>query len=161
MRRLRNARIARLVVSFTAACAVLGYSGAAASTTHDLRGTWSCCGAGGAAAQTWTITSMDLASGSLSGNGVGGSFTFPISGVASGDALASLVTGPYTQLPSYTATFSGAISPNANTMTGQWSDNGGKSGTWTATRTSGPGAESLPVTNATPPTAADGEVVLS
>ena len=49
-----------------------------------------------------------------------------------------LTTGPYTQLPSYSATFTGTISANGKTMKGGWTSNHSQSGTWTATRTSAP-----------------------
>jgi hypothetical protein len=104
-----------------------------ASTTHDLRGTWNCCGAGGAGEQDWTITSMGTSSGHFSGRGAGGGYHFPVSGTASGNSV-TLTTGPYDELPSYTATFTGTISGDSSTMSGSWSSNGGQSGTWTATR---------------------------
>jgi PASTA domain len=108
-----------------------------ASTTHDLRGIWSCCGSGGAGLQTWKITTMNPASGKFSGSGGGGSITFPITGTASGSSV-TLTTGPYTQLPSYTATFTGKVSSTGKTMTGAWKSNQRQSGTWTATQTSAP-----------------------
>jgi hypothetical protein len=105
---------------------------AGASTTHDLRGTWACCGPGGAANQTWTITSMDQSSGVFSGTGGGGSYTFPVTGTADGNAV-TFTTGPYDQLPSYSATFTGTISADSKSMAGDWG-NSSQSGTWKATR---------------------------
>jgi hypothetical protein len=125
--------------------AAVGASLALASTTHNLTGTWSCCGSGGAAAQTWNVTAMDLSSGSFSGNGSGGGFTFPITGTATGDTV-KLTTGPYNELPGYSATFSGTISASSNAMSGTWTSSQGQSGTWSSTLTSGAssGGTSLP-----------------
>ena len=55
---------------------------AAAKVSSDTGGTWSCCGAGGAGAQTWKITMSS--SGTLSGSGGGGAYTFPITGKVTG-----------------------------------------------------------------------------
>jgi hypothetical protein len=46
----------------------------------------------------------------------------------------SLTTGPYDQLPDYTATFAGTLSATGDSMSGTWSDTFGQNGTWTATR---------------------------
>jgi hypothetical protein len=121
-------------------CALLlGGGQAAASTPHDLTGTWNCCGPGGAATQTWTITTMDKASGAFSGTGKGGSYTFPVKGTANGNAI-TLTTGPYNELPSYTAFFTGTISADSKTMSGNWDTDSSPppSQTWTATRPSAP-----------------------
>ena len=107
----------------------------AAKASSDISGSWSCCGAGGAAAQTWKITMSP--SGTLSGSGGGSPYTYPITGKVTGTSV-TLTTGPYTQLPSYSATFTGTISANGRTMTGNWTSNQSQSGTWTATRTSAP-----------------------
>ena len=100
-----------VVLAFTA----LGPTSVLAAPT--VTGTWSCCGSGTAAvAQTWTITESG---GSLSGSASNGSGTFsPISGSVSGTSV-TIVTGPYTGDPSYTATFVGTIS--GETMSGTWS----------------------------------------
>jgi len=102
----------------------------ATTTTPDVAGTWSCCGSGGAGAQTWTITESN---GTLSGSGpsIG-----PTSGSISGSSV-TIVTGPYTNDPSYTATFVGTLSANGESMSGKWTSNQKQEGTWTATRTSG------------------------
>lgn len=114
---------------------------ASASTTHDLTGAWSCCspGSGGVATQTWTITTMDKSSGAFSGNGAGNGYTWPITGTANGDSI-TLTTGPYNELPSYTAVFKGTISADSKTISGDWDDNATPepSGTFTATRSSAP-----------------------
>jgi hypothetical protein len=116
-------------------CVLTATGAAAAGTSTDLRGTWKCCGSGGAGAQTWKINSMS-AGGSFSGSGAGGSYTFPISGKVVGSSV-TLTTGPYAQLPSYSATFKGTISKSGKTMSGTWTSNESQSGTWTATLTSG------------------------
>lgn len=118
-------------------CALLlaGASQATASTTHDLSGTWSCCGPGGASAQTWTITAMDKASGNFSGTGSGGSIKMNITGNASGDAVT--LTTAYVGL-SYSATFKGTLSGDSKQMSGSWESTSSQKGTWTATRPSAP-----------------------
>lgn len=120
---------------------LLAVGSASASTTHDLTGTWSCCspGSGGVATQTWTITTMDKASGAFSGTGKGGSYTFPISGTANGDSV-TLTTGPYNELKTYTAVFTGTISADSKTISGTWDDDKTPEprGTFTATRPSAP-----------------------
>jgi hypothetical protein len=87
------------------------------------------------------ITSMDLSSGSFSGSAEfpsGGAFS-PISGTATGGSV-SLTTGPYSDGSGYSATFTGTISADNNSMSGTWQSNASQSGTWTATRTSGGGS---------------------
>jgi PASTA domain len=121
-----------LVGSFALIAAGVG----AARTSTSLRGTWSCCGSGGAGAQTWKISSMSASGGSFSGSGGGGAYTFPITGELVGRSL-TLTTGPYIQLPSYSATFKGTLSKSGKTMSGTWTSNESQSGTWTAKLTSG------------------------
>ena len=106
-------------------------SSVAVAATPDVRGTWSCCGAGGAGAQTWVITSA-----SGTGKGSGGGSTWPMHGSVSGTSV-SLTTGPYYNLPDYTAVLVGTFSKSGNTMSGTWSDTYGAHGTWTATRSGG------------------------
>ncbi len=105
----------------------------ASAMAATVTGTWSCCGSGGAAAQTWAIT--EGPGGTLSGSASDNSGTFsPISGKVSGSSV-EIVTGPYIALPSYTATFVGTIS--GETMSGTWKSSASQEGTWTATRTAG------------------------
>jgi hypothetical protein len=116
-------------------CAMLGAAFAAlgpasASAAPTAAGTWSCCGAGGAAQQTWAITESG---GSLSGTAGDPEPFSPISGKISGTSV-EIVTGPYTG-SSYSATFTGTISGEA--MSGTWRSNASQEGTWTATRGSG------------------------
>jgi hypothetical protein len=118
--------------------------GAHASTTHDLRGTWDCCGSGGASAQNFVIQTMDLSSGQFSGEARQGGVRFsPITGTANGDSV-SLTTGPYDG-GSYSATFVGTIAANSRSMSGSWSSNAAQEGTWTATRASAPTPLPVPV----------------
>lgn len=112
-----------------------GTSQALASTSHDLTGTWSCCGSGGAATQTWTITAMDKASGNFSGTGQGGSIKMNITGNVSGDAVT--LTTAYVG-SSYAATFKGTLSGDSKQISGSWESTVGQKGTWTATRPSAP-----------------------
>jgi hypothetical protein len=75
----------------------------------------------------------------------------------------TLTTGPYNQLPNYSATFKGTISAASNSMSGTWTDNQGQSGTWTSTLTSGSssGGTSLPANVVTSQTVtATGAIVL-
>ena len=105
------------------------------SAGPDLTGTWECCGGGGAAAQSFVITS---GKGSLAGTGrlPGGAVFATITGSVSGDAV-TIVTTYNSFSPGYVATFVGTLSPDNGTMTGSWTSNRGQAGTWTATR--GPG----------------------
>jgi hypothetical protein len=123
---------------FGAAFAALGPASAAAEGTPNISGTWSCCGTGTAAVpKTWTITDSG---GVLSGMASDTSATdySPLSGSINGTSV-TIVEGPYTSVPSYTATFVGTVSANGESMSGTWSDTFGRKGeTWTAMRTSGP-----------------------
>jgi hypothetical protein len=95
----------------------------------DLTGTWSCCGAGGAAAQEWTLTS---GTGSLSGEAAtGGSVFATVTGSVSGNSV-EIVTTYNSFDPGYVATFLGTVDTSDNTMMGTWTSNAGQSGTWTA-----------------------------
>jgi hypothetical protein len=124
---------------------------AGASTPHDLRGTWDCCGSGGAGAQRFVIEAMDMSSGQFSGHAErpDGSTFSPISGTANGDSV-SLTTGPYTG-GSYSATFTGAIAADSLSMSGSWQSNNNQNGTWTATRPSAPAPNPNPNPNPNPP----------
>lgn len=122
-------------IACAAACVAFLPASAAAQSVPTVTGTWSCCGSGGASAQTWTITESGT---SLSGTFAAG----PISGSVNGTSV-EIVTGPYSYLPSYTATFLGTISADGETMSGTWSDTYGRSDeTWTSTRTSEPTTKS-------------------
>jgi len=116
-----------------AAAAGIGVSPVAAQSSVNVTGTWNCCGSGGAATQSWMITQSD--SGSLSGSASdqGGTFA-TISGSVSGSSVTVVTT--YTG-SSYVATFTGTVSGDGGTMSGNWSSNASQSGTWTATLAGG------------------------
>jgi hypothetical protein len=69
----------------------------------------------------------------------GGSYTWPITGTANGSSI-TLTTGPYNELPSYIAYFTGTISADSKTITGTWDVNKSDppNGTFTATRPTAP-----------------------
>jgi len=122
------------VVAGLAAAAVIAFAGTAQATVN-IAGTWSCCGSGGAAAQTFVITS---GTGSLAGSAVNsqGAVFAKITGELSGDTVTIVTT--YTS-SSYVATFKGTVSADGQTITGTWSaEGGGQTGTWTATLVSAP-----------------------
>src|SRR5215210_1890898 len=135
----------RAAVGIAAVALLLGIAaGAHATTTHDMRGTWDCCGSGGAGAQQFVIQTMDLSSGAFSGEARQGGVRFsPITGTATGNSV-SLTTGPYDG-GSYSATFVGTIAADSRSMSGSWSSNASQEGTWTATRASAPSPLPAPV----------------
>jgi hypothetical protein len=113
----------------------------------DLAGTWQCCGAGGAAAQNFVITS---GRGSLTGSGElpSGQVFSAITGSVGGDAV-TIVTTYNAFSPGYVATFVGTLSPDQLTITGSWTSNVGQAGAWTATRTAKPPGPLPPSDDAT------------
>ncbi len=113
----------------------------------DLAGTWQCCGAGGAAAQNFVITS---GRGALTGSGElpGGQVFSAITGSVGGGAV-TIVTTYNAFSPGYVATFVGTLSPDQLTITGSWTSSVGQAGTWTATRSVRPPAFLPPSDNAT------------
>jgi hypothetical protein len=103
----------------------------------SISGTWSCCGAGGASAQTFVIRDSG---GSLSGNGVlpsGASFAV-ITGSVSGSSVNIVTTYEASFAAGYVATFVGTVSASGTSMSGTWTSNAGQSGTWTATLSGAP-----------------------
>ena len=125
-------RIARpLVLLFALLASATFAADLRAAEVTDLTGTWACCGAGGAAAQNFVITS---GKGSLAGEGQlpGGQVFSTITGSVAGDAV-TIVTTYNGFSPGYVATFVGTLSPDKKTITGTWTSNRGQSGTWTAT----------------------------
>ena len=131
--RERVARIGR-VSPVLAVAGVLALAGTASAQELDMRGTWSCCGDGGAGQQDFKITSQNGSSfsGTAAYPNGGGDFS-PVSGTISGSNV-SLTTGPYYG-SSYSATFTGTV--GGDTMSGTWESNAAQSGTWTATRIAG------------------------
>jgi hypothetical protein len=112
-----------------AAGAGVGVSTVAARSSVNITGTWGCCGSGGAATQSWTVTQSGA--GSLSGSASDGGGPFAtISGSVSGSSVTLVTT--YTRL-SYVATFTGTVSTDGRTMSGDWSSSASQSGTWTST----------------------------
>ena len=94
----------------------------------DLTGTWTCCGTGGAPAQTWLLTQTGD---DLSGQArrPGGSLLGSITGTIRGaDVVIYVVDISTGSAVGYSGTASGSA------MSGTWSDaNRGTSGTWRAT----------------------------
>ena len=129
-------RVGRAILfAFAFVLATVSAGSAQAAGTPDLTGTWNCCGAGGAAAQNFVITS---GSGALVGTGElpSGSVFSTITGSVSGTAV-TIVTTYNSFSPGYVATFVGTLSTDQATITGSWTSNVGQSGTWTATRKGG------------------------
>lgn len=124
-------------------CATLATSSALAASEVDMRGAWTIPGE---FSQTTTITSMNMASGEFSGSGVatnGTGYTWPSHGIVNGREVTTWVFGPYDQLMTYTATCSGTVSADGNTVKGKCDDTFGRigePGTWTITREGGPPA---------------------
>jgi len=121
--------VAALLATSVALCAVGPIQARGAS---GLAGTWKCCGAGGAAAQDFVITS---GSDSLHGTAKlpGGRVFAVITGSRVGTHV-RIVTTYNSFAPGYVATFVGGISASGRAMSGKWTSNAHQSGTWTATR---------------------------
>lgn len=124
------ARVLLIALAVVLAAAIAG--GAQAAGSPDLKGTWVCCGSGGAAAQNFVITSGQ---GSLAGSAElpGGQVFAAITGSVGGDAV-TIVTTYNSFSPGYVATFVGTLAPDQGTITGTWTSNIGQAGSWTATR---------------------------
>jgi hypothetical protein len=123
-----------LAVAVLAALAVAFAPGpVTAQTSFDITGVWDCCGAGGAFPSSWTLTALDQSTGEFSGTGSGGAYTWPTTGRIEGNSL-TITTGPYNELPSYTATWTATLAADGQSMTGSWSDTNGQSGTFTTTK---------------------------
>jgi|HubBroStandDraft_5_1064220.scaffolds.fasta_scaffold796053_2 hypothetical protein len=121
-----------MVAAIAVAVALCSAGSAEARVAADLAGTWKCCGAGGAATQSFVITS---GSGSLRGTAKlpGGRVFAAITGRRVGGNV-KIVTTYNSFAPGYVATFVGAISTSGRSMSGTWTSNAHQSGTWTATR---------------------------
>lgn len=134
-----------LLAAILAAGLLLATSQAQAAPALDARGTWLVKGPG-IPDQPWRITSLDMATGALSGSGgPTNSFTWPITG--SMDGYVVTMNAVYDQLPSYKVTFVGTVSADGQTMSGLWANTGSTpSQAFTATRTDAP-----PATGGTPP----------
>jgi hypothetical protein len=140
-RRRRTLRLLAVSALATAGFAA-AWGTASGSTTHDIRGTYAidvCPGAVSGTCtvnnfpQTWTITSVDLSTGAVSGSGSGGGQTFTITGTANGDALNLKATER-----GYSSQTTATISADSNSFTGTYTDSNHGKGTVTGTRTSPP-----------------------
>ena len=116
------------VLAVVALCALLASAALAAT---NISGSWTCCGGGGAAAQTFVITDK---SGSLSGKDefLGATVLAQITGKLSGARVKIVTTYKNGAARGYVATFTGTVSANGKKMSGRWSSNTGRSGTWVA-----------------------------
>ena len=121
---------AALVAVFTVMVApVIAGATVEAPPIVPTTGTWLCCGSGGAAEQIFTING-NTGTDSSPGGGV-----FSTISVSRNGLNVAIIT-PYTD-SSYSATFTGTMNPDGQSMGGTWKSKIGQSGTWTATRESG------------------------
>jgi hypothetical protein len=111
-----------------AVAAALAPGAAKASATYDLRGVWDTVATGGGYSQTFTISSMNLATGAFSGTGDG--TVFVLKGVETGGTV------------NYTQTLGGYVSHDSASVVekngklqmvnGKWHDSNGSGGTFSA-----------------------------
>ena len=138
-RRLRPGRpavrsLAVLSGTVAVAIALLGPATAMAAPPHfDLRGDYTGTSAGGQFGGTSTITTMDFSTGAFSGTAAGGPYTRPHNGTLDGAAV-TITDGPYDQLPSYTSTETGTVSPDGNHIDGTFHDTSNQTGDFHDTR---------------------------
>ena len=102
---------------------------AAASGRYDLRGVWDTYGTGGGYSGTFTVASMNLASGAFSGTGDGTAF------VLKGSETATAVSFTQSQ-GSYVSHDAATVVMRAGKLamiSGTWHDSNGSGGTFTAT----------------------------
>jgi hypothetical protein len=117
-----------LVLLGAVACVPLATSPAGADSQYNLTGTWDTYGTGGGYTGTFTITTMDAATGEFSGTGDGGAF------VLAGTELGATVQFTQSQ-GGYVATDSASLELNDGKLEmneGIWSDTNGSGGTFTA-----------------------------
>ena len=153
MRRHYRGSVLPCLAAIVAIALVGPGAGVARPLATDITGTWRCCGAGGAAAQDFIITS---GKGALAGRAQlpSGKVFASITGSASGNAVT--ITTTYNSFaPGYVAVLVGTLSSNGNAITGTWKDNRGQVGTFTATRVGKPAPKP-----AKPPAAAPGKIVV-
>jgi hypothetical protein len=147
--RILGVKGARPAVAVGLVAAMFAWAAVASgSTTFDLRGAWATIDTYGGATYTAydTITTMDLTTGTFSGNGVstvpGNSESWPDSGTVTGSSV-SWTAGPYKLDPGYTATCTGTIAADGNSIAGSCTSNTGQSAIkWNVMRLStstGPG----------------------
>lgn len=137
----RRALVLLSLLAGLAAWAAIALAGTAQATV-SIAGTWDCCGAGGAGAQVFDITT---GTGAISGKGLtppDDTVFSKITGSLTGDKVKIVTT--YTVDKGYVATFIGTVAADGRTMSGSWTSNEDQSGTWTATLASG-GSAPTPV----------------
>ena len=124
----------------------------AASSQIDLRGVWDAPSHVGTAAypQQWHITKENLTTGAYSGVDTSSVGDFSIVGTVSGNHLSATVSDS-----SYSAREQGTISSSQKSVSGTFTDSNGTSGTFSATRLSGPPSSGPPTTTPAPPTTND------
>ncbi len=130
----RPARPARRFAGLLWALAALALAAPGAARAADITGTWDITG--NLVAQQWTFTA---GTGTLAGEGKGGSYTWPMAGTIAGNAVS--VTTKYRET-TYTAYFRGTVSADGTTMSGLWSTSPSGPGLyeWSAKRRgAGPG----------------------
>jgi hypothetical protein len=122
-----------LLLTVAAVLLLSGSAALGASKGANLRGTWICCGAGGAGSQDFIISSSGA--GAIRGiaKQPGGVVFANITGSLSGNSV-SIVTTYTTIDPGYVATFTGRVSASDRSISGSWVSNANQSGTWTAIR---------------------------
>jgi len=137
-----------------------GWGLAQASTTHDLRGTftdYACPNALGTSCPaspsnfpgTNVITAEDLSTGAFSGTGsAANGYTWNFTGTISGEAVT--IEFIYTNPAGYISKMTGTVSADNNTINGTYTDSGGGKGAISMYRTSG--TETTPTTTTTTPT---------
>ena len=142
-------RVVAAVGALSAGIAGLGFAlvsfatAASASTTIDVRGSWSevATTQGANYPQTVTFTTEDFKTGAVTGTDVGGGSTFTVTGTLNGSTLTTDTTEP-----GYTSHAVATIKRNGSTLTmsGTFTDSAGhQGGTFTATLT-GPASGNQP-----------------
>jgi hypothetical protein len=98
-----------------------------------ITGTWHCCGAGGAAAQNFFLSTGKTPLHGIAKLPSGKAFA-KITGTVSGRKVKIVTTYYKSFAPGYVATFVGTLAANGKTMSGTWKSTANQAGTWTATR---------------------------
>ena len=108
----------------------------AAGPAVDIRGDWQGKAVGGGQYTDHFLT-LNCKTGAVTGNGGGGTTTWPISGTLKGANL-TMQEGPYSNLPSYTSTVKVKVAKDGNSMAGTFEDTFRHKGQIAFTRLSGP-----------------------
>ena len=108
----------------------------AAGPAVDIRGDWQGKAVGGGPFTDHFLT-VSCQTGAVTGNGGGGTVTWPISGTVKGLSL-TIKEGPYSNLPSYSSTVKVKVAKDGNSMAGTFADTFGHKGDIGYTRVSGP-----------------------